>query len=250
MKKAIYKVCLGFLFFSLLISCQFDIHNSFSGRINGKRIKGNKNVITEEREVTAAFNKISVSQGIKLYVKLDEQASIHVEADENLHEYIKTEINNGALKIYVDGFISSSKAKTVYVALPTINSIKASSGSAAQSENLLMSNDLHLTSSSGASIKVNVDALKLFADSSSGSSIRIKGTSDSFNSESSSGGSIHSYELISKKATARASSGSTIRLQVTDELRPKASSGASIRYKGRPYIEDFKTSYGGSISRR
>lgn len=241
MKAVITKISLCLFFSGLLMSCAVD---------PSKKIKGNRNVITQEREVNEPFNHVSVSQGIKLFIKMDAQETLHVEADENLHEHIITEINKGHLKIYIDGVITSSKAKTVYVSLPNLNSVKASSGSSAQSENLLMSDDLHVKSSSGASIKLDVDAINLSADSSSGSTIYLQGKATNYSSESSSGSSIRSYDLIAKNATSKVSSGARIELTATENLTPRASSGGSIKYKGKPYIDNFKTSSGGSVSRR
>lgn len=241
MKLLITKITICCLCFGILLSCAIDPSN---------KIRGNGNVISQERKVTASFDKITVSQGIKLYIAMEKEASIHVEADENLHEHIKTEIKSGVLKVYFDGNISFSKTKNVYISLPNIQSIKASSGSYVTSENILMSKYLELKTSSGASMEIDVDTDTLFAKTASGSSIELKGKTNTYNSEASSGSTIDSYELISTSAIAKASSGSVIRLFVKDELDAKASSGGSIKYKGKPQSINKKSASGGRVSQQ
>lgn len=243
MKTTIYKISLCFIFSMLLFSCAADFD---------KKIRGNKNVITQEREVTNTFNNISVSQGIKLFVSMSENRSIHVTADENLQAHIKTEIKNGILKIYVDGYITTSKSKEVYITIPEINKIKCSSGSLVYSENILMSENLEVKSSSGSCVDIEIDTQNLSVDTSSGSTVKIKGKTYNYNSESSSGSSIKSYKLISQHVNSRASSGSTTCLNIVPKgsLKAKASSGASILYKGTPYTINKSTSSGGNVSKR
>lgn len=239
MKTLLTKITVCFIFIGILTSCAIDPSN---------KIRGNKNIVSLEREVTAPFDKITVSQGIKLYISLEKDATIVVETDENLHEYLKTEINEGVLKIHFDGYIATSKAKKVYITTPDLQSIKASSGSLVKSENILTGERLQVNTSSGASMELEVDTNDLFAKSSSGSSIELVGNTKNYESESSSGSRIDSYELISTYATAKVSSGAHTSLFVENELIAKASSGGSIKYKGNPKLRDNKASSGGRIS--
>ena len=62
-------------------------------------VTGNRNVITETRKINDDFTKIEVGQGIQLYITQDDNLSLVVKADENLHKLIRTEVKNGVLKI-------------------------------------------------------------------------------------------------------------------------------------------------------
>lgn len=241
MKTILTKLTLILVLVASLSSCAFDTR---------EKLKGNKNIIKELREVTETFDNLKVAQGINLFVRMDSEATISVEADENVIEHIKTEISDGLLNIYIKGFSIYSSTKNVYVTLPNLSSIKASSGSSVISENLLMSDDLNITSSSGSEIQLDVDTENIQTTASSGSSINIKGKTIISMVESSSGSSIQVSNLKSKKTTAVASSGSSISLYSTQELIAKASSGSSIHYKGNPEIVNKKTSSGGNVSKK
>ncbi|WP_010134160.1 head GIN domain-containing protein [Ochrovirga pacifica] len=223
----------------LLMSCAADFNS---------KIRGDGNTITRTRTTYRPFDKISVAEGIQLHIKQDDEQKIKVQTDENLQEYIKTEIENRQLKIYVDETIKPTDSKTVWVSLPEIISIHASSGSYVQSESTLFSDDLKVKASSGATVKLSVNTQNLTAASSSGSAIELIGKTNLYQCNSSSGSTINSFDLTSKTTTAKVSSGASIRVFATEQLHPIASSGGHIKYKGTPTIENFKTSSGGRIS--
>ncbi|MDO9040398.1 MAG: DUF2807 domain-containing protein, partial [Bacteroidota bacterium] len=57
-------------------------------------------------------------------------------------------------------------------------------------------------------------------------------------------------ELQTRKCTASVSSGSDIRVYVTDELNANASSGGDIIYSGNPARKDINESSGGDVRGR
>jgi hypothetical protein len=73
-----------------------------------KTVHGNRNVVKKERS-TGSFTGIKVSTGIDVFLKQTGNESIVVEADENLHEYIKTEIRDGVLNVYSDANMEAAK---------------------------------------------------------------------------------------------------------------------------------------------
>jgi uncharacterized protein YxeA len=84
--------------------------------VNGqmrKTVWGDKHVVSKERK-TESFTGIKVSTGIDVYLKQGDDESLTVEADENLHEYIITEVRNGILDVYSDANIRDAERKRVY----------------------------------------------------------------------------------------------------------------------------------------
>src|SRR5512139_1499557 len=101
------------------------ITTSMNGQIR-RTVYGNNNVIKKEREA-GKFTGLKVSSGIDVYLKQTDNESILVEADENLHEYILTEIKNGILNIYTDANIREAEKKVVYITMKDVNSLSTSS---------------------------------------------------------------------------------------------------------------------------
>ena len=242
MKPLFKQIAFLFVLPISLLSCKVDVFNG--------SVSGNKNIITEERNITEAISSIEVQEGIQLFITMSDVEKLTIEADENLHEVIKTEISNGNLKIFCEPNIKHSKARNVYLSVKNINSIESSSGTKVISENTLFSKSMSLKSSSGSSMNLQISTTDLYADSSSGSNIKLRGKTTNLNAESSSGSSIKGYELKAINVVSKSSSGSHISITATGKLKAKASSGSSINYKGNPKNIEKKTSSGGNVSAR
>ena len=65
-------------------------------------IKGNGEVVSEDRTISANFSEIKVSQGIEVYVTQGNSTELKVEADENIIDILRTEVKNNELKIYFE----------------------------------------------------------------------------------------------------------------------------------------------------
>lgn len=238
----IIKTTIVLLFVSVLFtSCGVDMFN---------RIDGNRNVVTQDREITNDFTKVKVSSGIDLFIKQGNEVELTVEADENLHDYIMTEVEGDQLRIYVDGNIWRAKARKVYLTVTDIEALKATSGSDVVSDGVLKVNDFDVSTSSGADMRIEVDATHVSSSSTSGSDLRISGTTETHDSSASSGSSLSAYGLESREVSARASSGADVEVFASESITAKASSGGDVRYKGSPKKVSKKTSSGGGVSSR
>lgn len=211
-------------------------------------IKGNGNVVSEDRTINSNFEMIKVQQGINLFLTQGNSTKLNVEADENIMDLLLTEVKNNELKIYFEKNVYRAKARNVYLTTNDISRIKTSSGASVKSENTLQVSVLELDSSSGSSIKIYVNADEITSSSSSGSDIDIYGKTKKFSAKASSGSSIDADELKTVDAYAKASSGANIDVNVTGNLTAKASSGGDIDYEGGPSNINKNTSSGGSVS--
>lgn len=211
-------------------------------------IKGNRNVVSEDRTMRSDFEIINIQQGINLYITQGKPTNISVEADENVIDLLITEVKNNELNIYFEKNVNQAKARNVYLTTENISKIKASSGASVKSENTIQSETLELDSSSGSTMKIRANANEISSASSSGSSITIIGKSNSFSANSSSGSTINAKELKTVNAITKASSGANIDVNVTGKLTANASSGGDIDYEGSPESIDKNTSSGGSVS--
>ncbi len=211
-------------------------------------IRGSKKVVKSERQVEV-FESISASAGIDVILTQDSVVKVVVEADDNLQDNIKTEVSNGELKIYPEKRIRSCKAKRVYVSFKTIHSINASSGSAIKSKSELKLPALDLSASSGANIDLALLVVDdLNAEGSSGGDINLSGTVNNLSVDGSSGVRIRAFDLQCKTCTAGASSGATIKINVSEKIIAKASSGGNISVAGYPKERNIEKSSGGHVS--
>ena len=230
----LFKISAVLLLF-LTTSCMFD------------GVKGNRNVITQDRTITSDFDAVSVSHGIEVHLTMSNETSLSLEADENLHDLIITEVEDGVLRIYSEKNIWSSKSKKVYLTASDVIKIKATSGANVRSENTISADEFDVRVSSGANVRLMLDVSHLTCNTTSGSDARLKGTAGNFVANSSSGSNIRAKELTSQSCHADVSSGANISVNVTEKLDANASSGGGIRYSGNPENVQKNSSSGGSI---
>jgi hypothetical protein len=229
------------------------------------------NGITQVRKV-GKFTGIAVSSGIKVNFTQGNNQSVIVETDPNLQQYISTEIENGILVIAVKNKENRNlnfKKLLVTIEAPRLSFVKVSSGAYLSTMNTINEDNFETEVSSGANLTADLNITnKTSVDISSGSSMRIEVKTRNFEFEGSSGSmatitgnaennvikvssaaSCNAQNLISKNGTANASSGSSIKINVTENLVASASSGASIRYNGNPknLVTSGKSSSGGSV---
>jgi citrate lyase gamma subunit len=210
-----------------------------------RTVYGNGHVIKKEREA-GKFTGLKVSSGIDVYLKQAGNESIELEADENLHEYIITEIRDGILHVYTEANIRKAEMKRVYVSMKEINSLKTSSAGDIFGETPVKTDNLELSASSAGDIKLEVYAKKVEADISSSGDITLTGESDILDASLSSAGDLNAYGFEVREADVSASSAGDADISVSERLKARASSAGDINYRGNPkYIDAHSSSAGG-----
>ena len=234
--NTITKVLSVVLIATMLMSC------GFSG------ITGSKKVITEERNITEKFEAVKVSTGIKLFITQGSKKTLIIEADDNIISILKTEVVDGVLNIYFDKIVRNAKSKQVHLTIPTLNSLKATSGASAKSKGSLSGENIIVSASSGSNIDISLNYKKIDCSGSSGSDVDIAGECGDVNLNASSGAGIGAKNLNSKNADVSASSGAGITINVSEKISASASSGGNITYYGNPADKEISKSSGGSVS--
>jgi len=237
------KITIAILMSLLLFSCNFDI-NLNSG------VTGNGNVSTQDRKLPENFNKIEVSRGLDVYLTQSDSQSLKVQADENLHDIIITEIENGVLKIYAEDNIKRAESKKIMVNVTNLNAISATSGSDVISTNTLKTDTIKLSTTSGADIEVELDAQSTTLASTSGSDIRVKGKTNTLSASATSGSDINAQYLISQSCTVSVTSGADIAVHAEEKITANATSGGDIKYYGNPKNESVSDTSAGNVRKQ
>ncbi|MDA3816403.1 MAG: DUF2807 domain-containing protein [Prolixibacteraceae bacterium] len=229
------------VFIAILASAQFM---TTSCVVNSHA--GNGNVVKEDREISG-FNSISASAGLNVYLTQSDEEQVVVEADENLMEYIITDVRGNQLQCEVEGNIRRSTKLNIYVSYKVLNNISISSGADIETENMLRSNNLSINASSGADANLEIEAVSVNCQASSGADVKLKGQCDHFSANSSSGADIKANGLSCKSAQAVASSAGDIRLSVSESINANASSGGDVVFHGSPKTINIDESSGGDV---
>lgn len=234
--------------FFLIILLMLGITVYSDGQIR-RTVYGNNHVVKKEREA-GKFTGLRVSSGIDAYLKQGNDESIAVEADENLHEYIITEIRDGVLHIYTEANIREAEMKRVYVTMKEISSLKTTSAGDIIGETPVKTDNLELSASSAGDIKLEVLVKEIEADISSSGDVTLNGEADILNADLSSAGDLNAYGLEVREADVSVSSAGDADISVSERLKARASSAGHINYRGNPKYVDAHSSSAGGVHRK
>lgn len=214
-----------------------------------RTVRGNHHVTKSER-TTGNFTGIKVSSGIDVYLSQGNSQSLTVEADENLHEYIKTEVRGNVLHVYSDANIREAECEKVYVTIPEIRSVETTSAGDVVGQTPVTSDRLDLSASSAGDIQLEVHTGELSINISSSGDMTLKGETDKLQADLSSAGDLKAFDLTARNADLEVSSAGDANITVTEKLTARASSAGDIDYKGDPKYIDAHTSSAGGIHKR
>jgi Putative auto-transporter adhesin, head GIN domain len=205
---------------------------------SGKRISGNGVVKSEIRSV-GSFNSVDVSGNIDVYVKQDSVASVRIEADENLLEYVHITVDDGTLEIEEEsGYdLRSNKGIKVYVSGPSFKNFEASGACGIYSENKISnSNEISVSATGASSIKMELIAPKVKAESTGASHVTLNGETKTFDADASGASGIKCFDLLTEEAEVEISGASHAEVFASVKLDLHASGASTIKYKGNATV--------------
>jgi len=223
----------------LMTSCYFESW--------GSGVEGNGNVVEEMRDLEG-FTGLHISSGIDVYLSQDSHYSIKVVADDNLLEFIKTEIKGGILEVGIEKpGIRRAKSKKVYVSLPELDRLKISSAGDCIGETPFNCKDLDIGISSAGDLLLEVFADRIKLDISSSGDAKLSGEVNDFDASLSSAGNLEAYDLIAGRVKVSVSSAGNAKVYATEELNMSTSSAGNIYYRGDARVVRSSTSSAGNI---
>jgi len=224
-------------------------------------------------DVQRQTRDISEIEGVELatigtiFIEQGADLKLEVQAEENLLEYLQTDVRRKALVIRTERGVSLRPHTPIeyHLTVPDLSEVTiSSSGDGVLGDwkadylliNLESSGDLdcgaitcprldiRLESSGDLSID-RLDGDKLRADLSSSGDLKIGGgRTREQDIEISSSGDYHAANLASETATVRTSSSGDAKVRVSDYLHARTSSSGDIIYYGRPEVEGRSSSSG------
>lgn len=214
-----------------------------------RTVYGDGQVVREQRDIKN-FTGVRVSSGIDVYLRQGDRESVTVEADENLHDYIITEVRDGVLQIRTDVTIRKAEQKKVYITMDEIRSVAATSAGDITGETLIRSDRLKISVNSAGDIKLDVKAEEVDVNISSSGDVTLSGEARLLKADLSSAGDLNAINLEVEEADISVSSAGDADINVTKKLSARASSAGNINYRGNPEYVNTHSSSAGGIHRR
>ncbi len=219
----------------------------------GKRIKGNGNSVSIERSV-GEYEAIGVSGWFDVDLVNGNEGELVLEGEENLLEYIITEVKNGKLVIKVEkGYnLKPSNWKEgirITVPIETIDAVSLSGSGDIVGQKTIKTDNFKTSMSGSGDITLDIDSESMTASMSGSGDITLSGRTGTFDATISGSGDIKAYDLEADVVDATVSGSADIKVTANETLKARVSGSGDISYRGNPKKIDTKTSGSGDISK-
>ena len=228
----------GFLIFIVAILVGVVFANLFSfGRAStslftfslNSGIKGSSVAGSEVRNV-GGFKSVEVGGVFQVEIVAGNEFHVEVQADDNLLQYIKTDVDGGVLKIATTEKVNSRTPMRIMISAPNLEGLDAS-GACKVSAAGLNSRSFDLGTSGASKVKLSGQVSKL--------EVVVSGASN-----------IDAEDLKSETANVEASGASKVSVFVTERLISSASGASKISYAGNPKSVEKESTGASSVSAR
>ena len=232
------KTYLLLLVFPVLFSCN---------HIFGKRVHGNGNVTTQDRQV-GSFKDVKVDGAAKVFVSQGDQHSVKVEVDENLQQLI--EVFQEGNKVVVrekSGFnLSPSGEIKIYVTAPVYNDINVSGACDIIGQTPITNPENIAMHISGAGdMKMEVNAPRITAEVSGSGNVDLKGETKSVDLDLTGAAHAHCFDLKSEETKVDISGAGSAEVYASVHLDAQVSGAGSVDYKGGGRVDQHVSGAGG-----
>lgn len=215
-----------------------------------KRVKGNGNITVEERSGLDA-NKIHLKGFMDVELTQGATTTVKVEADENLQEYVITEMDNNELVVRMRGnfnFITSERLK-VYITTPRLEQLKLSgTGNIVGTNKFTGSDRLKLSVSGVGDLKLEANTPELDAKISGSGSLVLSGETRDAKIQISGIGDCNAEALKAENASVKISGSGDVKIFADNKLDVSISGIGSVYYKGEAVVSQ-KVSGSGDVKR-
>lgn len=219
--------------------------------IGGKRVKGNGNIETVEKDVSS-FDEVEVHGSIDLYVTQGDHKAVKLEGDENLLKYLEVKQEGNRISVGPKrGYnLRPTHKLKVYLSSPSYTRLDVSGACNIISENKLTGNrPLELEVSGSGDIKVQVDAPKVSAGISGSGSVEMSGETRDFEVRLSGAGKARCYDMKAENTTVDISGAGSAEVYASVNLDAEVSGAGSIKYKGNASNVKQQVSGAGSVKK-
>ena len=239
MKKSLLLLMFSFVF--------FGAHAQWYKK--AESVKGNGVLVTNEREI-GSFNKIKVSGAVDVYIHHSTEYRVEVTTDENIIEYITTEVQNQELVVKSEANLRKFKELIVNIYTPSFDRISVSGASDMWIKDRFEMDEVKIDASGASNISAdNLNARSIITHASGATDVTIGGNCESMEVHASGSSDVIAKDLNSKTCRVDASGASDVVVTASGNIKGSLSGSSDLEYYGNPSKVEVKTSGASDVSK-
>ena len=200
--------------------------------------KGNGEIVTEKRSVDD-FDGLRIAGNFEVILEEGDQPNVQVNTDENLLDFIDTEVSAGILRVTQEKKLISKSKIRIIISFQELNEIRAMGAALIKNEDYLSSEDLEIVMEGAGAIDLKIISDKLKVELSGAGVISLAGEVQKQELNLMGAGKLEAFDLDSKECDVSVGGLGGAEIYVTEKLNATIEGVGSIKYDGQP--EDINT---------
>lgn len=224
------------------------VSSLFSCGMAGQSVTGNGNVKEEKRDI-ADFHGIATSGSIEVEIVSGDNYSVKVSNDQNLLQYVVTEIKDGVLNVYYkSGYNINNDHAKVLISAPSLDKIATSgSGDISGDGTIKNTNEITFSLSGSGDVTANVDAPSINVRGSGSGDIKLSGRTKDFECKMSGSGNVQCTNLQSENVVVSVAGSSDVHVFASVHLKVNVAGSGDVYYSGNPSSPEIHIAGSGTV---
>jgi hypothetical protein len=173
-------------------------------------------VIVKQARTVGAFHGVRIDSAGRLELSTAAEASVEVEADDNVVDRVHTELVDGILVVGLESGSYSDVTLVVRVAAPALGSVEITGAGRIEG-----------TVGDVESLEVTIAGA---------GTVTLSGTAEQATIRLTGAGAFHGYDLLATDCTVRLTGAGLVEITASDTLDASVEGAGSIRYDGGPTV--------------
>ena len=213
-----------------------------------KKVKGNGNVVTESR-TTNDYDRISVGGSFEVTLVSGKEGNLNVQIEDNLKQYLITEVEKGTLKVKWKKGINVSTKKGVKITIPfkDIEGVSLAGSGNITSDDTINADDLSISIAGSGNMDLVVNVGDINSKIAGSGNVKINGSGKNLECRIAGSGDFNGYALNVENVDTRIAGSGNVQTSVTSTLTARISGSGNVHYKGSP-TTNVKVSGSGGVS--
>lgn len=217
-----------------------------------KEVKGNGQMTSEKRNVSQ-YDQVSLTGAMDVELIAGKEGNIEIAAEENLLEYIETEVKDSRLRISVrEGYnLDPSRNHPIVITVPveTLEEVSLTGSGDIYASETIRAEDFEIKITGSGDVTLPLEATNVRARITGSGDITLRGKARDFNCAVTGSGDISAFDLQCETVDATVTGSGDLEVYASRELRAKTPGSGDIKYKGNPEKEFFKSMGSGDITK-
>jgi hypothetical protein len=232
---------------SLLIALLLCMSFSYAD----KKVKGNGKMTTTAR-TTSDYDGIACAGSFDFVLVVGTEGRITLEGEENLLEYIITEVKDDKLVIKTAKNINlkPSRNKMIKITIPfkDISNVSLAGSGDLWNTDVIIATHFKVALAGSGDVVLNVENSTTEGSIAGSGDLTLKGNTNQLIAKVAGSGDFHGFDLQANLTEVSVAGSGDAKVVSNQSLKARVAGSGDIEYRGNPKTEDFKVSGSGSIS--